>query len=871
MQPVTAVSRCVVGSALAFCFLGLFSQAGPTEIVQNIKFRNIGPALMAGRMADIDVDRKNPAVIYIASASGGVWKSTSGGLLWTPIFDDQDSASIGDVTISLADSNTVWVGAGESNNRNSSAWGRGVYKSTDAGATWQNMGLRDTQQIARIVTHPKDVNTAWVAAVGPLWNASDQRGVFMTTDGGKTWTKTLYVDENTGATDIVIDEKNPNVLYAAMYERRRYPWTFKSGGPNGGIFKSTDGGRKWTKLTGGLPSPTGKIGLTIYQKNPNILYAIVETDAPPPGSKPEDNKNGIYRTEDGGKTWKRMGTHSSRPFYYHEILVDPNDDARVYSVSTNLMLSTDKGATWRAMRNQIHVDYHLVWVDPANSDHIIVGNDGGIGITYDRGETWRHCSNMCCTQFYAIGLDNAVPYWVYGGLQDNGSWGAPTVSRMRQGIANWEWINTNGGDGFHCQADPEDNETVYSESQGGGLSRFNKRTGESRFIRPRAPEGERYRFNWSTPILISPHNAKTLWMGGNKLFKSLNRGDTWQAVSPDLTTNDPEKQKPMQGMSPENTGAETHCTIITISESPMKAGVVWVGTDDGLVQVTENDGRDWTNVSDKAAAAGVPKNSWVSRVTASKYKLERCYATFDGHRSGDMKPYVLMTDDMGKTWTNITANLPEESVYVIKEDPSVEDTLYAGTEFGLYVSFDRGKSWTRWKSNLPTVAVHDIAIQPRDKEIVLATHGRGIWIAPLEGLMMLDADTRSKPYALADPVTAYEWVMSSSGGYGDGQGGYFGQNPPAGARITYYLGSDAKDVKVEILSADGSVVASVASPPSSKGVQTVYWNLRGAGGEGRRGGLAPTGTYGVRLTVDGKSVTKALNVKPDPAVERELP
>lgn len=855
-----------------------FGQATPAEILQDVRFRNIGPALMTGRIADIDVDPKNVAVIYIATASGGVWKSTSGGIQWNPIFDDQPVASIGDVTVSLADSNVVWVGSGESNNRNSSAWGNGVYLSKDAGKTWANMGLAETQQIARIVTHPKDPNIAWVAAVGPLWSAGEHRGVYMTTDGGKTWVKTLYTDENTGATDLIIDEKNPNVLYAAMYERRRFPWTFRSGGPNGGIFKSTDGGKKWTKLAGGLPTGlTGKIGLTIYPKNTNILYAMVEAEK---GTKPEEDKNGIYRTEDAGKTWKKMGNHGTRPFYYNEILVDPNDDTRVYSVSTNMMLSTDKGATWRSMPNQIHVDYHAIWVDKNNSDHIICGQDGGAAVSYDKGVTWDHWSNICVAQFYAVGLDNATPYWIYGGLQDNGSWGAPSISRMREGIPNWEWIRTGGGDGFHVQADPEDNETIYSESQGGAISRFNKRTGETRFIQPRAPEGERYRFNWSSPIVMSPHNAKTIWFGGNRLFKTVNRGDNWAVVSPDLTTNNPDKQKRMEGLTPENTGAENHCTIITISESPMKAGVVWVGTDDGLVHVSQNDGKDWTNVSDAANSAGVPKNTWVSRVSASKYKLERCYASFDGHRWGDMKSYVLMTDDFGATWKNITGNIPAESVYVVKEDPWTEDTLYAGTEMGLYVSFDRGGSWTKWTAGFPTVAVHDLEIQRTAKEIVLATHGRGMWIAPLEGISMLNAEARAKNVALADPVTAYQWVGSSSGGYGDGQGNYFGANPPQGARICYYLGAEAKDLKIEILNADGSVAASITSPPTGKGAHVVYWNMRGSapqgppnpagggGGQGRRfgGGLVAPGTYGIRVTVGTDVITKTVRIKSDPRV-----
>ncbi|HET6644266.1 MAG TPA: exo-alpha-sialidase, partial [Fimbriimonadales bacterium] len=767
-------------ASLFVCVYG-FAQASTQSLLANLNFRCIGPATMSGRIADIDVDPKHPATVYIATASGGVYKTTGNGVEWTSCFDGQPAASIGCVQVSRADSNVVWVGSGESNNRNSSAWGNGVYVSNDAGKTWKNAGLDATQQIARIVTDPKDPKKAWVAAIGALWNASEDRGVYMTTDGGATWQKTLYIDENTGATDIAIDPKNDKTLYVAMYERRRFPWTFRSGGKTGGIFKSTDGGKTWKKLSEGLPKgDTGKMGLAIYPKNPKIVYAMVEA------SRQED---GLYRSDDAGKTWKKFGHFNSRPFYYYELVVDPNDDKHLICTNTNLMESKDGGATWRSMRIGLHVDYHAVWIDPSNSQHIWVGNDGGAGVSWDGGDTWRHMSNLVAAQFYAVCYDMAYPYNVYGGLQDNGSWGGPSQSRNPSGIANYEWFRIGGGDGFHAQADWIDNETVYSESQGGAISRFNRKTGENAFIQPRSPQGERYRFNWSTPIILSPHNPRIVWFGGNKLFKSLDRGDHWRVASPDLTTNDSKKMAAMEGLTPEDTGAETHCTIITISESPIKAGVVWVGTDDGNVQVSENDGYNWTNVIGNVQ--GVQQTTWVSRVTASSHKLERCYATFDGHRSGDMKPYVYVTEDMGKTWTNITSNLPMGSVYVIKEDAVNENLLYIGTEFGLFVSLDRGKTWTLWSSNLPTVAVHDLVVQPREHEIILATHGRGMWIAPVEALQNATDDTLAKDVELFDPIQAVEWVSDRSGGYGDGMGWYFGDNPPRGARLSYYLKSDA--------------------------------------------------------------------------------
>ncbi|MBA3725004.1 MAG: hypothetical protein H0W86_00795 [Armatimonadetes bacterium] len=860
--------RTAATCAAIFVFAICSAQVTTEELIANLKFRGIGPATMSGRIADIDVDPKDTATVYIATASGGVWKTTGGGVVWTPIFDDQPAASIGCVQVSRADSNIVWVGSGESNNRNSSAWGNGVYVSADAGKTWRNVGLTESQQIARIVTHPKDPKKAWVAAIGPLWSTGEERGVYMTEDGGTTWTKTLYIDESTGATELVIDPKNPKVLYAGMYERRRFPYTFRSGGKAGGVFKSTDGGKKWKRLSGGLPTgETGKIGLAVSPKNSRTIFALVEGTA---GEKGED---GLYRSDDAGKSWKKFGRFNSRPFYYYELAVDPNDENHLYSTSTQLMESKDSGATWRPVRASLHVDYHAVWIDPANSKHMWVGNDGGAGVSWDGGQTWRHMGAIVGAQFYSVGYDLAYPYHVYGGLQDNGSWGGPSQSRNLAGIANYDWYRVGGGDGFHVQIDWLDNETVYSESQGGAIGRLNKRTGASAFIRPRPPQGETYRFNWSSPIVLSPHNPRIVWFGGNKLFKSIDRGDNWRVAGPDLTTNDPEKQKKMAGLSPENTGAENHCTIITISESPRIPGNVWVGTDDGLVQVSQNDGYGWTNVT--ANIPGVPKNTWVSRVEASKHKLERCYATFDGHRSGDMRPYIFVTEDFGKTWSSIAANMPMGSVYVIEEDAVNENLLFAGTEFGVFVSTDRGKVWTRWKSDLPTVAVHDIAVHPREREIILATHGRGMFIAPVEPLQQATTKVLQEDLALFDMVDAVRWTSDRSGGYGDGQGWFWGRNPPAGARITYYLKADVKGVKLNFIKQYGTDFSTLQNVAGAKGVNVAYWDLRGSAqgqdeGRGRRGGAlaADAGVYAVRLSAGGKTVVKKLRVIQDPLLAK---
>jgi photosystem II stability/assembly factor-like uncharacterized protein len=850
-------------AVLSACAIFLTASAqDASDIVKSLRFRNIGPAVMSGRITDIDCDPKNTATVYIATGSGGVWKSTSDGTSWAPIFDDQPVASIGAVQVSRADSNVVWAGSGESNNRNSVAWGDGMYLSTDAGQTWKNVGLKETQQIARIVTDPRDPKRAWVAAMGALWNANEDRGVYMTEDSGATWKKVLYTDENTGCTELVIDPKNPQVLYAGMYERRRWPWTFRSGGTNGGVFKSTNGGKTWTKLTGGLPTgETGKIGLAVSYQNSNVVYAHVEANR---------EQDGTYRSSNGGRNWEKRGRFNSRPFYYYEIAIDPFDDNHLLATSTQLTETTDGGKTWRTKRMPIHVDYHAIWFSPKDRNHIWVGEDGGAAVTRD-GNGWRWAQALPVSQFYAIAADMAMPYHVYGGLQDNGSWGAPSMSRLRQGIGNWDWYRLSGGDGFHVQVDPNDNETVYSESQGGAISRRNTRTGESRSIRPRAPQGETYRFNWSSPIVMSPHNSATIWFGGNKLFKSVDRGDNWRVASPDLTTNDPEKNKNMEGLTPENTGAERHCTIITISESPRKAGVVWVGTDDGNVQVSEDDGYNWTNVVGNIQ--GVPKNTWVSRIEASRFKLERAYVTFDGHRTGDYKTYVYVTEDFGKTWTNITANLPaNDAAYVIKEDPTNENLLYVGTEFGLYVTLDRGKTWTKWNTGFPTVAVHDIVIHPREREIILGTHGRGIWIAPVEPLQQATAELMAKDVDVFDPITAVQWLSDSSGGYGDGEGWFYGQNPPLGARLAYWLKAEAQNVEVEILDAAGNVVGRIQNPGGAKGANVVYWNFRGGqggggggGGGGQFGGAArPAGTYAVRVTADGKTATKPFRVIDDP-------
>ena len=839
------------------------NQTEDQEVTKAFRWRSIGPANMSGRISDIEAVDDDFTTVLIGSASGGVWKSVNAGITWEPIFDTYGASSIGDVAFFQKNPEIIWVGTGEKNPRNSIAWGDGIYKSTDGGKTFTNMGLKDTHSISRIITHPSNPDIVYVAAGGHLWGYTGDRGLFKTTDGGKTWKKLtngLPDDGKTGAIDMVMDITNENVLYVSFWQRLRRPYRFDSGGPNGGIFKSTDGGESWIKLTNGLPEgDTGKIGLAICRNKPEVLMAFVEHGFQPREKLPDGKDNpdykdmsklgtGIYRTEDGGDTWQYMNRYNNRPFYYSHIYLNPIDDKIVYVVSGSYHISMDGGKTLERQNTGIHGDYHALWSDPNNKDRYYIGNDGGAALTHDHGKNYLFFDNLPLSQFYAVGADMRDPYYVYGGLQDNGSWGGPSLSRDSAGILTDHWFRIGGGDGFYTPVDPTDWRTVYAESQQGNIRRVNVETRESKDIKPSKKniinyddyitedilkiqeEGgwgkdNPFRFNWNSPIVISPHNPSTVYFGGNFLFKTLDRGESWEIISPDLSSPTPAKiDRKTGGLTADVTGAENHCTIVTISESPLKPGIIWAGTDDGNVQLTLNGGKTWTNV--RSNFKGVPEGIWVSRVEASHYDGSTCYVTFDGHRSDNFKPWVFSTTDFGKTWTSISSNLPDGQVaYVIREDHKNKNLLFLGTEFGAFISTNGGKTWERFMDNLPTVAVHDLMIHPLYNDVIIGTHGRGIWICDdITPLQHMNKEVQSSSAYLFDQQVAIQWMDISRGG-SRGQFLFRGENPPRGAMISYYLGEGVKDAKLTIADWAGEHQKTFELK-GKPGINKYHWNFQ---------------------------------------------
>lgn len=813
-----------------------------TSVLAKLPARNLGPTTMGGRITDISVYEKEPRIFYAGAASGGLWKTTNGGVTLQPVFQKEVVASIGAVAVCQSNPDLVWVGTGEPTSRNSSSWGAGVFKSEDGGKTWKMMGLPESRHISRIAIDPRNPDTVFVGALGHLWGANEERGLYKTTNGGTSWKKVLSVDENTGVVDLILDPADPKTMLAATWQRLRFPWNFISGGPGSAIWKSLDGGETWRKVTKGLPTDTlGRVGLDFFRKDPKIVVATVESK----------EGGGFYKSKDKGESWTKLANTNPRPFYFSLPRQDPLDETRVYVAAVQLHFSENGGEVFRTMRTSVHVDHHAMWINPTDSNHMLIGEDGGLAQTRDRGQTWEHLNMPDLGQFYAVAVDMRKPYWVYGGLQDNGSWGGPTQT-SRGGVSYFDWINVGGGDGFHVQVDPEDWATVYSESQGGAVGRVDLRTGAQRSIRPRAPQGERYRFNWSTPFILSPHNSKTLYLGGNKLFRSVDRGDNWKVISGDLTTDDPAKtKKPGDGsVSPEDTGAERHCTIITISESPQKQGLLWVGTDDGLVHVSQDDGANWQNVV--ANIPDLPANTWCSRVTASAFEEGRAYATFDGHRTNDYKPYVYVTEDFGKSWKSLAGTLPSVgSTYVIKEGTRNADLLFVGTETGLFVSLDRGENWTKY-GGLPTVPVHDLVIHPRELDLVIATHGRSLWSVPVGALEQLTSAAREQDAVLCKPANVYLMGRSRASGF-DGDRLFVSSNTQPGTTLCYYLKAPATNVKITITDAAGASVADL-NGSGDAGLNTVSWSSRG------RRGLAP-GDYRVTLTVGEKTYHTSVHVE----------
>ncbi len=861
------LSRGIFAAVCIVLFFGV-SRGQETDdgLFKDLQWRNIGPANMSGRVTDIQALDDDFKHVVVASASGGVWKSTNAGTTWEPIFDRYGSASIGAVALFPKNPDIIWVGTGEANVRNSVGWGDGIYKSTDGGKAFVHVGLEETHHIARVVLHPENPDIAYVAAQGHLWGYTGQRGLYKTMDGGQTWLKLgegLPDDGKTGCTDIRMDPHDPDVLYAAFWQRLRQPHRFDSGGPNGGLFKSIDGGLTWKKLTAGLPEgDIGRIGIAIYQKDPKIVMAIVEHEFQPRrGSEDyQDMKklgSGIYRSEDAGETWTYMNRYNNRPFYYSQIYINPKDDQRVYAMGTQAQVSEDGGKTFEPGMQGIAGDFHVMWLDPNDKDRYYVGNDKGVSITYDHGAHFNFFDNYAISQVYAVSADMRDPYYVYVGLQDNGIWGGPSNSRDYNGILNDHWFKFHSGDGFYTAVDPSDWTTVYSESQGGRLrrnhalfrqnsagitpNRTNTVNWDDAVPKQTDPNRPVVRMNWNTPFVLSHHNPHTIYYGANFLFKSVDRGEHWRIISPDLSTNDPEKAiRDSGGLTRDVTGAETHCTLITLSESPLVPGLIWVGTDDGNVHLTMDDGITWNDV--RPNISGVPDGLWVSRVEASHFDKAVCYVTFDGHRSDDFNPYVYRTKDSGQTWENITNNLPEgHPAHVVREDPRNRNLLFVGTEFGVFASVNGGKTWTKAMNGMPTVAVHDLLIHPRAGDLIAGTHGRGVYI--LDDITPLQQFTEEVSeldiHLFANPA-ATRWEGISRGAT-RGHKLFVGRNPlsmsqaepsnsPSSidntATINYYLKSEPQEKPlVEITTLDGSMKRTIEID-ESQGIGRYRWDMR---------------------------------------------
>jgi photosystem II stability/assembly factor-like uncharacterized protein len=849
--PALAQQRAVAAPAQS---QSLVAGVPDSAVLASLRLRNIGPAVMSGRISEIAVP--TPAagerwgrVVYIASAGGGAWKTTNAGVTWQPISDDVPAGSIGAIAVAPSDSNVVFLGTGESNNLRSSSWGIGLYKSTDGGRTWARSGLERSQHIARIVVHPRNANTVFVAAMGPLWGPGGERGIFRSTDGGRTWTNVKAINETTGFTDIAFDPVNPDIMYAASYQRERRAWSFVAGGAGTGIWKSTDGGTTWTAISNGLPQgDKGRIGIAVAQSQPRTLYATID----------HATASGVYRSDDAGATWTRQSGLTSIPFFFGQIRVDTKNPERVYHLGQNLSVSEDGARTWRTIAGGTHADHHAMWIDPTDPSHMIIGNDGGLFFSHDRGQTWDFAMNLPVSTFYAVTVDMRDPYWIFGGLQDNGSWGVPSSTRYG-GILNTDWVRVGGGDGFYAQVDPTDHNVVYAESQEGGLLRRDLATDESKSIRPPNPAGADVRYNWSAPLLISPHDNRTLYLGANMLFRSPDRGDSWTPLGGDLTRNLDRDTLPIMGLRAAGGHGRHQSTarygnIATIDESKRRKGLLYVGTDDGVVAISENDGAAWRRIE---RFTGVPELTYVSRVIASQHADATAYVTLDGHRNNDFKPYVLKTTDMGRTWTNITGNLPEMgSVQVIREHHRNPNVLFVGTEFGAFVTVNGGGYWSQLPY-LPPVAVHDMVIHPRANDLVIATHGRGIWvlddIGPLERLA--EAAQARVAYVFPPRPAA---TQNRGGGptYGPGARRYVGTNPPSGAALSYLVKpglAQGARLSLAILDAQGQPVRELTAQ-ARPGLHRATWDLRyqpigpataqggqiagRAGGAGRGGGGA---------------------------------
>ncbi|HNP19560.1 MAG TPA: glycosyl hydrolase [Fulvivirga sp.] len=886
--------------------------------LSGLKFRSIGPALTSGRISDFAINPKNHKEYYVASSAGGVWKTVNNGTTYTPIFDSQGSFSIGCVTIDPNNPNVIWVGTGENNNQRSVNYGDGVYKSTDGGTTWKNVGLKTSEHIGKIVIQPDNSDVIYVAAIGPVWSSGGERGVYKSTDGGKTWNAVLTIDENTGVDDVIMDPRDPSVLYATAFQRRRHVFTYIGGGPNSGIYKSVDAGKTWEKKNSGLPSvDMGRIGIAISPVDPEIIYAIVEA---------AQGKGGFYKSTNRGASWEKQSSYSSSGNYYQEIVADPVNADKVYSMNTWMQVSTNGGKSFTNVGEDAkHVDNHCLWIDPNDSEHMLAGCDGGIYETFDAAATWLFKANLPVTQFYKVAVDNAEPFYnIYGGTQDNFSMGGPSRTTSGNGIANSEWYITQGGDGFESAIDPDNPNIVYAQAQYGALVRYDKLSGEMLGIQPHPRKGENaYRWNWDAPLEVSRHKKGRIYFAANKLFRSDDRGNSWEVISDDLTAQINRNDLKVMGQIwstdavAKNGSTSQYGAIVAFSESPKNENLLYVGTDDGLIQVTEDGGANWRKIQN---ISGVPAQTYVNEVIASKHNENAAYAAFNRHKSGDFKPYIFKSSDKGKTWVSIANNLPDRgSIYAIEEDFVDPNLLFVGTEFGLFYSSNGGSSWTQLKSGLPTIAVRDIAIQERETDLVLGTFGRGFYVLDdYSSLRTIDAVKNKEADLLPvrDAIAfEYRYPLGLPGKSFQGDSYYLGENLGAAAIFTYYLKEDIKtkrdqrldkekkttddrypsydELKAEkeeadpyllftIKNASGEIVRKLKTSPS-KGLNRIQWDLRNAATNPinlrspefynpwagiTTGTLVPPGAYSVSLakSVDGVFTELAgpvtFNVKP---------
>ena len=866
-------------SVLAAVTVPAHAQTPIQTAVAGLDFREIGPAVMGGRVSDFAVVESNPSTYYVGMASGGVWFTDSDGTSWTPVFDEQPCSSIGATAVHPTDPNFVWVGTGEPQNRQSSPYGCGVFRSMDGGKTWMDLGLDETMHVGRIKLHPSDPSVAYVAAVGDLFAPNEQRGVFRTTDGGASWERVLFVDEHTGAIDLVTHPTNPDVLIAAMYQRRRTPFGFAGGGPGSGIYRTRDGGASWERLEDGLPEgDLGRIGLDVYRGDGDLVYATVEAG---------DDQGGVYRSMDGGDTWERVSTVNPRPMYFSLIRIDPSNPERIYLGGTSLQASDDGGRTWWDAdgADLVHVDHHALWIDPTDPGHVRSGNDGGVAASRDGARTWRILNNFATGQFYEIGVDMSEPYRVCGGLQDSDAWCGPNRSNTVFGTRNRDWVHLLEGDGFHVEFPTGVTDVVYAETQGGNIRRLRLATREVQAVRPVArpddaqPDADRdYRFNWNTPLVPSAHDSDVVYLGGNHVLRSRDRGMSWEEASPDLTRAiDRDTLTIMGRLVDDETlsahdGVSAYGTITAFSESPLSPDVLYAGTDDGNLQVSRDGGESWENVAQRVP--GLPALTPVSRIEASHAVEGRVYVSFDGHLAGDYRPFVYLSDDFGGSWRPITNGLPEHSVNVVREHPATPDLLFVGNEIGLYVSVDRGGSWTRM-TELPTVPVDDLVVHPRDNDLVAGTHGRSIWVlddlAPLQEMASQDALAQSAH--LFEPATATEWFLHQDWPFwGEA---YEAEDPPYGARIRYWLRDGGQEeATLRVTAGDGRTVRTLTGPGEA-GLHEVVWDLREAlpeeveeeeDGDAAGARVLP-GTYRVTLEVSGEAFERTLQVRLDPRAD----